>query len=243
MSIYGSLNWKRCAAWAGVFVAILAGGVFVVHAQAPTPPYALFQYASLTGTGNTITATQIPVVTTTGVTVYENLTIQFNLDGNGNLTIAPGYPQAIPAPTLLTSGFKPGTYAGPSGVLSGKALVTVSGPGVTDGGATEWSLSSAAGADPCTYPLSANWYVGSIANNPYAARIQAAKITSTAFSYGVGNATNCSGAGVGISTDWFNNVLIGVSQVGNTITIASFSNNNSSDFSTPQAQITYTLQQ
>ena len=239
MKVFRSFNLKRQAAWAGVFFTVFAAGVLVVHAQAPTPPYALFQYASLTGTGNTITATQIPVVTTTGVTVYENLTLQFNVDANGNLTIATGYPQAIPSPTLLTSGFKPGTYVGPSGVLAGKALIVVSGPGVTDGGATEWSLSAAAGADPCTYPLSANWYVGSIANNPYASRIQAAKITSTAFSYGVGNATNCNAT----SFDWFNNVLVGVSQVGNTITISSFSNNNSSDFATPQAQITYTLQQ
>jgi hypothetical protein len=230
-------NLKRHAAWTGAFLVVLTAGVLVVRAQAPTPPYALFQYASLTGSGNTITATQIPVVTATGVTVYENLTLQFNVDASGNLTIASGFPQIIPAPTLITSGFKTGTYVGPSTILSGTALVAISGPGVTDGGATEWSLSAAAGANSCTYPYSANWYVGSIANNPNAARLKAAGITSTAWSYGVGSASQCSGA----NNNWFDNALIGVSQVGNTITIVSFSF-QSFDYSTPQAQITYTLQ-
>jgi hypothetical protein len=238
MISFRSLNLKRHAAWTGAFLIVLTAGVLVVRAQAPTPPYALFQYASLTGSGNTITATQIPVVTATGVTVYENLTLQFNSDANGNLTIASGFPQIIPAPTLITSGFKTGTYVGPSTVLNGTALVTISGPGVTDGGATEWSLSSAAGANSCTYPLSANWYVGPIANNPNAYRLKTDGITSTAWSYGVGSASQCSGA----NNYWINNALIGVSQVGNTITIISFSQQGV-DSSTPLAQITYTLQQ
>ena len=137
---------KRYGVFAGSFLAILMICVIAVRAQTPAPPYALFQYASLTGSGNTITATQVPVVTATGVTVYENLTLQFNVDSNGNLTLAPGYPQSIPAPAILTSGFKPGTYVGPSNVLAGKALITVSGPGVSAGGATTWSLSAAPGA-------------------------------------------------------------------------------------------------
>jgi hypothetical protein len=178
------------------------------------------------------------VVTATGVTVYENLTLQFNVDANGNLTIASGFPQIIPSPLILTSGFKPGTYAGPSTVLGGKALITISGPGVTDGGATEWSLSAAAGADPCTFPYSANWYVGSLANNPYAPYLKEDGITSTAWSYGVGSASQCSGA----NGNWYNNALIGVSQAGNTITIVSFGINGGQS-SAPVAQVTYTLQQ
>jgi hypothetical protein len=106
MSIYKSSNLKRHAVSMAVFLLVLTAGVLLVRAQAPTPPYALFQYSSLTGSGNTITATQIPVVTATGVTVYENLTLQFDADANGNLTISQGFPQTIPAPTILSSGFK-----------------------------------------------------------------------------------------------------------------------------------------
>src|SRR5947207_224169 len=79
------------------FVIVSAASVLVARAQNPQPPYALFQQGSLVGSGNTITATQIPVVTAQGITVYVNATIQFNVDANGNLTISPGFPQVIPA--------------------------------------------------------------------------------------------------------------------------------------------------
>ena len=48
-------RWSAAVAAAAV---LLAAGLFVANAQAPQPPYALFQYSSLTGSGNTITATQ-----------------------------------------------------------------------------------------------------------------------------------------------------------------------------------------
>ena len=224
-------------------ISALAGGwLFVARAQAPAPPYALFQYASLTGSGNTITATQIPVVTATGVIVYENLTLQFNVDSNGNLTISPGYPQAIPAPVLITSGFKAGTYVGPSTILNGGMVINVSGPGVTAGGATQWTLSAASGANSCTTPDTATWYAGAITSSPWAARLKAAGITSTAWSYGIASSPNCNSTtppqGL-ISNNW-GYPLIGVSQVGNSLTIASFSSGNN-DYGTPQSQVTYTL--
>lgn len=223
------LKSRRAAAIVVAIGMVFAAGRFVVRAQSQQGPAAEFQYATLTGSGNTITASQVPVVISSGLTVYENVTMQFNVDSNGNLTLASGYPQIAPAPTLLTSGFIAGNYVGPSTVANGKALVTVSGPGVTDGGATEWSISAASGADPTTSPSSATWYVGPISNNPMAARLQSAGITSTAYSYG-------------FATAWYgecNSCLIGVSQTGNTITIVTFTNNI--DRSTPVAQITYTL--
>ncbi len=244
MSRYRNLQLKRYALWAGVLSVVLTATVFVVHAQGPQPPYALFQYSSLTGSGNTITATQIPVVTATGVTVYENLTLQFNADANGNLSIASGFPQIIPAPTLITSGFKAGTYVGPSTVLSGGMIINVSGPGVTDGGATQWTLSAASGANSCTTPDTATWYVGPLASSPWAARLEAAHITSTAWSYGLASSPNCNSTTPpqGLPSGNWGSPLIGVSQAGNTLTIASFSF-GTSDYGTPQSQITYTLKQ
>jgi hypothetical protein len=240
-------NLKRHVAWTVAFFVVFATGVLVIRAQAPTPPYALFQYASLTASGNTITATQVPVVTAPGVTVYENLTLQFSVDGNGNLTLSPGYPQAIPAPTILTSGIKAGTYVGPPTILSGNMLVAVTGPGVTDGGATQWTLSTTGAADPCTYPTSATWYVGPISSSPYAARLQAAGITSTAWSYGIANSNaydTCQSKIPGIQyAYWVSGNLIGVSQVGNTLTIASFTSEGNADKNVPLDQITYTLKQ
>jgi hypothetical protein len=227
-------SFRRRATRLVTFVLIVAAvWVFVAQAQAPTPPYAEFQYASLTGSGNMITATQVPVVLAGGVTVYENITLQFNSDANGNLTLAPGFPQVIPAPTLLTGGFKAGHYSGPSTVLSGNMFIVVNGPGVTDGGATEWSVIAAAGATGFTYPSTATWYVGPISSNPLAARLGAAGITSTAWSYGViGGANN--------SSPWAPDTLLGASQIGNSITIVSFTNGGK-DQAVPVDQITYTL--
>jgi hypothetical protein len=226
---------RRRATRLTTFVIILAAvWVFVVQAQAPTPPYAEFQYATLTGSGNTLTATQVPVVLAGGVTVYENLTMQFNSDANGNLTLAPGFTQIIQAPSLTTSGFKAGNYIAPSTFFNGMGLITVNGPGVTDGGATEWSLNAASGAYFNIYPTSATWYVGPIASNPIAARLSKAGITSTAYSYGIG------GSGYTNGSNWSFNTLIGVSQVGNSITLVSFTRNGA-DSSQFGDEITYTL--
>ena len=161
--------------------------------------------------------------------------MQFTFHADGNLILAPGYPQVTKAPAILVSDFKAGAYIGPSTILSGMALVNVSGPGVTTGGVTEWSLIAASGANSCTYPSSATWYVGPLASSPIAARLESAGITSNAWKYGV--------ASPGFAgSNWDNNALIGLSQVGTTITIVIFSN-GASDFATPQAQIVYTLQQ
>jgi hypothetical protein len=202
-------------------------------AHAQTPPYALLQNATLTGSGNTITAVNIPVVISVGVIVYVSLNLQFNVDSNGNFTVTPGYPQITQSFTPLASNFVAGNYVGPSNINSGNNLVTVSGPGITSGGATEWSLAASAGGSNYTYPPSATWYVGPIASNPIASRLQSAGITSTAYSYGV------TGGNVG-NIYWEPNTLIGVSQIGNTITLVSFSYNGN-DRNVPQDQITYTL--
>jgi hypothetical protein len=224
---------RHRAARLSTFVMIPAAVlVFVARAQAPTPPYAEFQYAALTGSGNTITATGVPVVLAGGVTVYENVTLQFNSDANGNLTLASGFPQVVAAPSLVTSGFKAGNYAGPS--TDTNYLITVNGPGVTDGGATEWAISSTSGSSSFTTPNSASWYVGPIASNPLAARLSKAGITSTAWSYGTGVGTGGNGG------NWGTNSLLGFSQIGNALTIVSFTQDEV-DKSTPVDQITYTL--
>jgi hypothetical protein len=204
-------------------------GAMALLAQSPKPPYALFDQATLTGSGNTITATQIPVVTGTGAVVYLNATLQFNVDANGNLSIAPGFPQVAAAPALLTGNFKAGKYVGPANIFGGKAAIIVSGPGVTDGGATEWTLTAAPGSDTSTYPGTASWWVGPIANNPYAAQIKKAGITSTAWSYGISTSAYRA---------WAEGTLIGVSQIGNTLTIVSFFQVSNG---VPVDQITYTL--
>jgi hypothetical protein len=208
---------------------------------AAAAPYAEFQYATLTGTNNVVNATLVPVVTASG-TSYVNVTLTFNVAANGTITVAAGSPVVVAAPIVGATSFKAGPYIGPSNVMNGKGFITVSGPGTVAGGASVWSLQAATGADSCTTPASATWYVASptASNNPMAARLKNAGITSTAYSYGVTGQQSYE-----CYNGFLTGSLIGVSQSGNSITIVSFSkngSNESNDQSTPVTQITYTHQ-
>lgn len=202
----------------------------------------MFQYSSLTGSGNIIKVTRVPVADSSGNITYQDITIQFDNDGNGNLSLSAGFPTMASSPGLVVSSFQSGKYAGPRNVANGKASIAVSGPGVVSGGSTAWSSASTSDADPCTYPVSATWYVGPTDNNPMAARLKKVGITSTAWNYGI------SGGGIAFSCggspffNWGNGAIIGVSQTGNTITFASFTNNGF-DAASPVDQITYTISQ
>jgi hypothetical protein len=223
-----------CIMAPALFISTLSG-----VARAQTPPTPLFQNATLSGSGNTITATRVPVVISATQTIYVDIAIQFNSDANGVLTIANGFPQINQSPNLLTGGFQAGTYLGPLSLFNGKGLISVSGPTVEDGGYTFWSLTTAPGTDPGVYPTSANWYVGPIANNPYAARINAAKITNTTYSYGI---MTSSGGCIAVWCTAGTGNLIGVSQTGNVLSIATFSYEGGSDQNVPYAILTFTKQ-
>ncbi len=70
----------------------IAGIALMGLAEARTPPSALFQNATLTGSANTITATRVPVAISSTLTIYVDIAKQFTADANGNLTLAAGYP-------------------------------------------------------------------------------------------------------------------------------------------------------
>ena len=246
MNLQSKTPPMRRAAWiAAVAIAATFTWVAGTHAQSKGTPYALFQYATLVGSGSTLTVSRIPVVVAAGNTIFKNITIQFDVDPDGNLTLSPDNPRVSDAPPLQVSSFKAGSYIGPGSILDGKTPAFVDGPGAIDGGATSWSFSTAAGADYCTYPGSATWYVGPIENTPVAARLKKIGITSTAWSYGVasgpGYFTNCTKTGFSFQSDkWQPGTLVGVSQSGNAVTIASFTERGN-DYSAPIAQITYRL--
>jgi len=235
MSVFRmNLNlWPRFV----MFVMVLLAGGAVGKAQ--TPPYTLFQNSTLTGAGNTVTATWLPVITASG-TSYVNLSIQFDVAPDGTLTVTPGYPQVVPAPPILISKFRAGTYAGPSNIYNGDFLVTVTGPGATVGGATEWSLAAASGASSCTYPSDAWWYVfnGAMSQHPLATRLQAAGIsqqTYKAYMWGYSGDYSCN------TVYWPTNTLLGLSQMGKTLSITSFTHSGQ-DQASPVDMIPYILQ-
>ena len=200
-----------------------------------TLPTAQLQQSVLTGSTNMITASWIPITTGSGATIYANVTIQFNVDASGNMTIANGVLKQVSAPAALTSAFRPGRYVAPGPMFNGKGTINVSGPGITLGGATLWTLAATSDAYWSTYPSNATWYTGSIDANPLSARIRKAGITSPFYSYGALGTQTVSGG-------WVTNALIGVSQGGNTITILNFTDSYNIDHAIPVDQITFTVQ-
>ena len=219
-------------------MAILTSAGIVAMAQAPapaTPPYALLQYSNLTASGNAMTMTRVPVVTAAGKTIYLDLTVQFDVDPTGNMTLAFGYPVAVVSPTVSAFPFSPGRYE-TTQVRYGIEIplsIDIVGPRSVAGGAT-WILNRAPGTNTA-YPVTATWYAGPIESSPYAARVKLAAIntTSSPWSYGVTGTLN-------FGSSWGDNTLVGIAQIGKTRTIASFTRNGR-DSATPVDQITYEL--
>jgi hypothetical protein len=215
----------------GALLILAAGASAPAMAQSVptgTAPSAQFQYSAITGTDSVINATRVPVTNSKGKAAYWDMTITFKVSASGVPTLADV--SIVRSPVLVVGSFKPGTYIASTDT---HFSVAVSGPGVGQVGTTAWSMSSKSTL-VCGLPSTAQWWTGPIADNPLAARIKAAKITSTNFAYGL----------VGTNADCWPFVpadLIGVSQVANTLTIADFTNNLGADKSIPQAQAVFTL--
>lgn len=233
-----TLLTRRAYAARAVGLSLGLTGLLVQAATAATPtPY--LQDSTIVGSGGTLTITDVPVQTSTGSLVYKDVTIQLNAAVNGNLTIAPGYPVVRNAAEPILNNFAAGNYVGPLTLGGGKFLVTVTGPGVGPGGSTLWSLTPASGAYCGTYPQSVTWYTGPIANNPLAARLKKANISSGFYSYGiVGFSPSC---GVGSYGYFLSGALVGISQAEGALTIVSFTSSGV-DSPIPLAEITFTLQ-
>src|SRR5947209_19463219 len=50
-------------------------------------PFASFQFATVTGSTNTLNAAFLPVVNASGATVLENVTVQFGFNSSGQLIV------------------------------------------------------------------------------------------------------------------------------------------------------------
>ena len=221
----------RLMTFAFVLVAV---STLAVRAQTSGTPSILFQDAGVATSTNTIDVTRVPVVNSKGTITYYDISLVFEQSGSGEPVLVSGSPVVATSAKPNSANFIAGTYIAPTGMFDNNGIITVSGPSALAGGGTEWTLTLPSGAYGETYPNSAVWYVEPIASNPLAARIQKAGLTSTQYSYGVGNT---------FTDHWYENSLLGFSQSGNSLTITDFTNlGNDVDQSTSADQITYILQ-
>jgi hypothetical protein len=160
-----------------------------------------------------------------------------SISAAGNIITAERLPVQIGtgAPTYLdvtiTDKFVAGTYKDANG-----NIYTIAGPGVGPGGATAWSISHVSGTKNCVL-TSATWYTDTGSNNPEYVRLNAAKISTTAYSFGVaGGESNCGG-------NYGGGHLVGAMQSNNIISISSYSDGfGHADNTTPVATLQFTAQ-
>ena len=143
--------------------------------------------------------------------------------------------KSVASQIIDTNGFQQGTFRDASA-----NVYSVTGPGVGPGGATAWSLTFLSQGQnfPCILD-SVTWYTDPGPNNPEATRLQAAGITTTAYSFGLSGGSSCAGSA------FSNGALVGVAHTGSGIAISSFSSFTSSkpaDSSTPTSTWTLTPQ-
>ncbi|HKD68563.1 MAG TPA: hypothetical protein VKB84_17095 [Candidatus Binataceae bacterium] len=222
---------------AGVGIFVLSGLLVEIWASAAlaagtaTTPAAFFNFSSVIGLNKEITATQVPVQTSTGTIIYKDVTIQINVDAAGNLTYATAAPIATLSPTLTASNIRAGIYTDAESATFGSQIT---GPAIIPGGGGEaqWSISAAAGLN-CVPPQPATFYTGPLADSPLAARVKKALITATQYSFGVVDGASCGDA------NWRANGLIGVTAVGNQVMVSSFTNPSGVDTTAPVETIIY----
>jgi hypothetical protein len=212
-----------------------AAALLVASAHAHATDSSIYlEYSNVTAVGPTITITRLPILKPDGKFIYKDVIIQLKSDSSGNLTYVPSTPQQKLSPSLISNRFVAGTYVYPGNTNEGFIL---SGPsGVPGRSVTKFEVNKSPSLrDYCGVP--AIFYVGALSANPNYARIKAAGITSTEYSYGIiGGSVSC-----GINGGTFGTgALVGFSQSGNLLTIASFTKQiGGKDQNTPVSFITY----
>jgi hypothetical protein len=224
------------SAWTLALSGILLGAC--AGAALAGTPAAFFNYSSVIGLNKSITATQVPIQTSTGAFIYKDVTIQFNVDAAGNLTYATTTPTATLSPMLSSANIRAGIYTDSQNVLFG---IQVSGPAsIGSGGEAQWSISNAATLR-CDNGSPVTFYSGpslATANSALAARVKAAGITATQYSFGEQNLTSCLNDG-----NWSVGALVGVSAVGNQLMVSTFTPNTGKDSSAPVETIIFNFQE
>lgn len=193
----------------------------------------VLDYANVVATGSTIILNRLPIKLPNGSYIYKDVTINLTASTTGVLTVSPAKPAQTASPPVLSAKFNAGTYVYPSNPNYGLVLV---GPSVVAAQSiTRWQTNAAPTLlKYCGIPTT--FYVGDIKQNPlYATRLKPAGITSTEYSYGIiEDGSTCGG-------QWGAGTIIGASQSGDYLTVASFKTTTGQDAATPQSRYTYRL--
>jgi hypothetical protein len=216
----------RCSALRRPVLALAVAALAAAPAAAATPQI-FAELGNTFGNGSTISAIRVPVRTATGAYVYKDITIYLTTDSLGDLTYATTIPGQVASAPLQTANITAGTYLDSSNTAYGWLM---SGPSSIGSGVGKWEITAATGEYAwCGYP--ATFYTGALTAIPIAARLKAAGIVDTEYSYGI------IGYGAACGGQWATGRLIGVSQTGTHVEMATFTTPAGVDQSTPYDRI------
>jgi hypothetical protein len=216
---------------------IAATAVGLVSAYAPASlgvePAIFMQSATISGAGNALTLGRVPVKDANGKITYKDISMLFTVDNAGNVTLDPQSVSITSSPPLNAGTFKPGHYRGYKACNEAdcKGDFTV-GTGGGNGGRISGSIQrinifQGAGSADISDVFNASWTSGPINGHPDEAKLKAAGITSTAYSWGVMGTAGAFTKGSG----WRAGDIIGAIQTGNQLTLVNFGDDNKSDAS------------
>jgi hypothetical protein len=134
---------------------------------------------AISGIGDKIYMTRVPVKTSAGTIVYRDVTISFDVSASGGLTMTAGYPIVVASPPLITGNFRAGNYKDTFG-----HKYVVASPGALGGGRTKWTLKWAIPAGQAG-ALDVTWVTGPVAGHPFEERLRAHNISASTYSWGI----------------------------------------------------------
>lgn len=219
---WGKLGHLSAAALIG-----LASG-YAPTTFALVDPAIFMQSATINGAADTVTLTRIPVRKANGSIIYKDISMVFDVDSVGNVSLDTTSVKITASPTLNVGAFKPGTYNGYKLWVS--STFKVGSPGVSSGGRISGSIQRITTVDDDIF--NASWTSGPITGHPFQAQLNAAKITSTAYNWGVMG----TGGEYTINSGWKAGDIIGAIQTGNQLSLVNFGVDNKAD-----ATLTFTL--
>jgi hypothetical protein len=210
---------------AAAVIGLISGYAPEILAATPT---IYMQSATINSAGDAVTLTRVPVMNAAGTILYKDISMLFDVDNLGNVTLPSALVRITTSPTINVGAFKPGTYNGYS--VNGNNVFKVGSPGIGSGGRISGSIQriTLSSADV----FNASWTSGPITGHPFQAQLNAAHITSTAYNWGImGTAGQFT-----VSSGWKAGDIIGTVQNGNQLSLVDFENTN-----TAKRSLTFTL--
>jgi hypothetical protein len=156
-------------AWKRTLLLSAAAALTVSLAHAQSKPGMELEASSVSSAGSATFMTYVPVKNAKGEVHYKDLEIQYSVDEQGSVSVAPGFPKISDSKLPFPDRFRAGTYKDSFGL---KYLVK--GPAEVEGGRSYWQLSFVSGqkdrnSNPLDGALEISWVTGPVSGHPDAA--------------------------------------------------------------------------